>query len=188
MANPKKIRVRNSEVRNIKRKYLLDDPLNWHTHGEGQHAALASVFQEIGFVGHILVRPAGEKNRFYIVDGHERATHFKSDELVPCCVLDVDETEAKKLLASYDPLGYISGVDNEIAARLLEHVEFEDADLNDAIAKSLERIGEVDAMVAAAAATEDTTDPPDEFAVLDENIETQHECPKCGYEWSGGKT
>jgi hypothetical protein len=28
---------------------------------------------------------------------------------------------------------------------------------------------------------------PDEFASVDENIETEHSCPKCGYRWSGGK-
>jgi len=27
--------------------------------------------------------------------------------------------------------------------------------------------------------------PPDDFADVDENIDTEHECPKCGYRWSG---
>ena len=30
-------------------------------------------------------------------------------------------------------------------------------------------------------------EPPGEFQVYDETIETEHQCPKCGYEWSGGK-
>lgn len=30
-------------------------------------------------------------------------------------------------------------------------------------------------------------DAPDEFKEFDEDIETEHECPKCGYQWSGGK-
>jgi len=25
---------------------------------------------------------------------------------------------------------------------------------------------------------------PDEFPEMDEDIDTKHECPKCGYEWS----
>lgn len=29
--------------------------------------------------------------------------------------------------------------------------------------------------------------PPEDFAEYDETIETEHKCPKCGYEWSGGK-
>jgi ParB-like chromosome segregation protein Spo0J len=28
---------------------------------------------------------------------------------------------------------------------------------------------------------------PGEFAEVDENIETEHNCPKCGYKWSGGE-
>ena len=28
---------------------------------------------------------------------------------------------------------------------------------------------------------------PGEFPSVDENIETEHACPKCGYRWSGGK-
>jgi len=29
---------------------------------------------------------------------------------------------------------------------------------------------------------------PEDFKEVDENIETEHTCPKCGYQWSGGKT
>jgi len=28
---------------------------------------------------------------------------------------------------------------------------------------------------------------PQEFAEVDENIETEHQCPKCSYKWSGGQ-
>jgi ParB-like chromosome segregation protein Spo0J len=28
---------------------------------------------------------------------------------------------------------------------------------------------------------------PEDFSEVDENIETEHQCPKCGYQWSGGK-
>ena len=31
------------------------------------------------------------------------------------------------------------------------------------------------------------TEPPEEFKAVDENIATEHQCPKCGYQWSGGK-
>ena len=27
--------------------------------------------------------------------------------------------------------------------------------------------------------------PPDDFGEVDENLSTDHKCPKCGYEWSG---
>jgi ParB-like chromosome segregation protein Spo0J len=28
---------------------------------------------------------------------------------------------------------------------------------------------------------------PEDFKDVDENIDTEHECPKCGYRWSGGQ-
>lgn len=31
-------------------------------------------------------------------------------------------------------------------------------------------------------------DAPEAFTSFDETIETEHQCPKCGYAWSGGKT
>ena len=29
------------------------------------------------------------------------------------------------------------------------------------------------------------SEPPEEFKTFDLNIQTEHTCPKCGYEWSG---
>lgn len=34
---------------------------------------------------------------------------------------------------------------------------------------------------------DDDDTPPDDFKEYDENIDTEHECPKCGYKWSSGK-
>ena len=33
----------------------------------------------------------------------------------------------------------------------------------------------------------DESEPPLDFPEQDEDIPTQHECPKCGYKWSGGE-
>lgn len=30
-------------------------------------------------------------------------------------------------------------------------------------------------------------EPPADFKEVDENLPTEHTCPKCGYQWSGGK-
>lgn len=39
--------------------------------------------------------------------------------------------------------------------------------------------------VAGAAIQEADVVPPDDFASYDEDLETQYQCPKCKYEWSG---
>jgi len=146
------MRVRNAAVKEIKRKYLLPDPLNWHTHPEHQRRALAAVFREVGFVGHVLVRPApGQRNRWILIDGHERIGHFGPDEMVPCCVLDVDEAEARKLLRSYDPLGYLAGIDRAALDQLCGEAAFDDAELETLVTRGLDAI---------AAAGGETTDPP----------------------------
>ena len=35
--------------------------------------------------------------------------------------------------------------------------------------------------------TEEEEEPPTDFSEYNESIDTEHECPKCGYKWSGGK-
>jgi rubrerythrin len=43
--------------------------------------------------------------------------------------------------------------------------------------------GEVERILAAA----EEASPPEDFDEVDENISTDHKCPKCGYVWSGGE-
>lgn len=132
------MKVLNRETKNIKRKFLEADPDNPRVHNPQQREALAAAFDEIGFVGHVLVRPHPEKrNRYIVVDGHERIDHFKDNQAVPCCVLDVDAAQAKKLLLSYDPLGYLKEIDSEAESALREMVSFESEDLDRMVAEAL---------------------------------------------------
>jgi len=73
--------------------------------------------------------------------------------------------------------------------RTAELVEWEEDKLN-AVLKSLQDEG-VD-LVDVGYSPEDVKieaekEAPQEFAEVDENIETEHNCPKCGYKWSGGQ-
>jgi ParB-like chromosome segregation protein Spo0J len=73
--------------------------------------------------------------------------------------------------------------------RTAELAEWEDDKLN-AVLKSLQDEG-VD-LVDVGYSPEDVKievekEAPQEFAEVDENIETEHNCPKCGYKWSGGQ-
>ena len=73
--------------------------------------------------------------------------------------------------------------------RTAELAEWEEDKLN-AVLKSLQDEG-VD-LVDVGYSPEDVKieaekQAPQEFAEVDENIETEHNCPKCGYKWSGGQ-
>jgi ParB-like chromosome segregation protein Spo0J len=73
--------------------------------------------------------------------------------------------------------------------RTAELAEWEEDKLN-AVLKSLQDEG-VD-LVDVGYSPEDVKieaekEAPQEFAEVDENIETEHQCPKCSYKWSGGQ-
>jgi len=87
----------------------------------------------------------------------------------------------------------LAGVDATAFAiadnRTAELAEWEEDKLN-AVLKSLQDEG-VD-LVDVGYSMEDVKievekEAPQEFAEVDENIETEHNCPKCGYKWSGGQ-
>lgn len=69
--------------------------------------------------------------------------------------------------------------DGEALDRLLREVQVEDERLQQMFA---------DLVGAESVAAGEGEDPsaPEDFPEVDENIPTEHQCPKCGYRWSGG--
>lgn len=129
-------RDRVKELRRVRAGDLEPHPLNWRLHDDDQRAALEGVLEDVGFAGAVIVR---EHNGGYqIIDGHLRSG-MDPDAEVPVLVTDLDAAEAEKLLATYDPIGAMSGTDtenlralldsiqtdNENVQALLKHVEFE---------------------------------------------------------------
>ncbi len=58
-----------------------------------------------------------------LIDGHLRA-ETAPDAVVPVLVLDVDEREAAQLLATFDPLSALAGVDTGALESLLAEIDF----------------------------------------------------------------
>ena len=115
-----KIRDRVLELRRVPARDLLPDPRNWREHPTAQREALKGLLAEVGFAGALLARET--EHGLMLVDGHLRA-EVTPDTEVPVLVLDVDEKEAAKLLASFDPLSAMAGADDERLAALLKSVE-----------------------------------------------------------------
>jgi len=133
-----KFHIRSQVFKKIKRRFLDPDPLNWRTHGDGQIAALSASLSEIGFVGALLVRPKPRsKTRFYVLDGHARLEQFAADDPIPCCVIRISDSDARKLLASYDPITGMAGTDRDILDQLLDGIEFQSEELDGMIASVL---------------------------------------------------
>lgn len=140
-----KFRIRSQQFRTIKRKNLERDPLNWRTHGDKQVAALRGALSEIGFVGALLVRrKPNSKTQFLVIDGHARLSEFAPDDGVPCCVANITDTEARKLLATFDTISGMAGADRATFEKLIEGIEFSTDELDDMIDDALKSMPELE--------------------------------------------
>lgn len=115
------IRDRVVDLRRIRAGDLAENPRNWRRHPKRQRQALRALLSEIGFADAILARELPDGS-LEIVDGHLRKS-MEPEMLVPVLVLDVDEREADKLLATLDPLAALAVADPEPLARLLKSIE-----------------------------------------------------------------
>ncbi len=149
------IRDRIKSLRRVRAGDLLPHPKNWRRHPEGQRRAVQAALAEIGFADALLARETAEG--LMLIDGHLRAD-LDSDQKVPVLVLNVDEREAEKLLATLDPLAGLAETDLEAIGALAGSLDFEHPDLEAVVAELLGNELPVDVI-------EDTPpEPPDEPA------------------------
>jgi hypothetical protein len=130
------------ELRYVAASQLQPNPKNWRTHPEGQQNALRGILAEIGFASAVLARETPEGG-LRLIDGHLR-TETMGDALVPVLVLDVNEAEADKLLATIDPLGAMAEADTDKLRALLEEVETASEDLANMFIELAEEAGILD--------------------------------------------
>lgn len=165
------IRDRVKEFRRVKASELRPCPQNWRTHPTEQMDAIRGILSEVGFAGAELVRELDDGS-LMLIDGHARA-EVMGDNLVPVLVLDVDEAEAAKLLATFDPIGAMAGADSAALDALLREVDTGSEALQQLLAKLAEDAGvvpvdDVDVSIG---------DPPSDAG---DKVTT---CPACGHNW-----
>jgi ParB-like chromosome segregation protein Spo0J len=117
-------RDRIRELRRVKASELIANPKNWRTHPPAQRAAMAGVLSEIGYADALLARELPDGS-LQLVDGHLRA-ETSPDQEVPVLILDVDEAEADKILATLDPLASLAACDTAQLDALLRSIETSD--------------------------------------------------------------
>jgi len=175
------IRNRVKSLRMVPASDLRPNPKNWRTHPKAQQDALRGVLAEVGLADACLARELPDGS-LMLIDGHLRAETLGDGE-VPVLILDVNEAEADKLLATLDPLAAMADSDAVKLDELLRSVDTGSEALQQLIAATASQAGLYDTL------GEPPTEPgeveaPEDFKEVDENIETEHECPKCGYRWS----
>lgn len=114
------IRDRVKEFKRLKASEIQPNPKNWRTHPQAQQDALRGVLAEVGIAGALIVRklPAGG---YMLLDGHMRAD-VSPETKWPCLVLDVDDAEAAKLLATFDPISAMAEADSVKLDALLREI------------------------------------------------------------------
>lgn len=135
------VRDRIRELRRVPASSLRPNPRNWRTHPKAQMDAIRGVLAEIGYAGASIARELPDGS-LELIDGHARA-EVSGDDPVPVLVLDVSEEEAYKLLAVFDPIGAMAGLDAEKLAALLKDVQFQSSAIDDLIRKMLPEALEV---------------------------------------------
>jgi len=133
------IRDRVRELRRVPASQLQPNPRNWRTHPEAQQNVLRGVLAEVGMVGAVLARETAEGG-LMLIDGHLRAEMLGNED-IPVLILDVNEAEADKLLATFDPLGAMAGADADALRVLLEEVETSSHELAEMLAALAEEHG-----------------------------------------------
>lgn len=111
----------------LKASDLLGHELNPRRHGAFQKRALEAIGREVGLARSLLgYRDEGGKIR--LIDGHLRKEVLGQGE-VWVEVLDVSETEARKLLLSMDPLAALAESEIDALETLRSLVQTEEDDL-----------------------------------------------------------
>lgn len=100
----------------VKAGELVPHELNPRRHPEAQRAALAALYEEIGFARSLLAYELAD-GRLKLIDGHLRA-EMNPDHEVDVEVLDVNDAEARALILSIDPLAQLAEYDAGTLDRL----------------------------------------------------------------------
>ena len=124
----KSFRNRIKELKVVTQEELIPNEHNWRTHSAAQATALRRMLTDVGFVNPILTIRSGKK--YKIVDGHLRAG-VAEKEKVPIVVLDLTEEEARKVLATIDPITEMASSDGEEYHKLIDSFSKEMKDFLD---------------------------------------------------------
>lgn len=133
------IRDRIIDFRRVKASELRPSPRNWRSHPQAQQDALRGILAEVGYVDALLARPLPD-GTLELVDGHLRAETTPEME-VPVLVCDLDDAEAAKVLATFDPLSAMAESNAVMLDSLLRDVDTGSAALQEMLARLAEEAG-----------------------------------------------
>lgn len=173
---PKTIDWPADRVARLKVADLAPYARNARLHSSAQVDQLAEAIKRFGFTNPVIV-----DERHEIIAGHGRvmaALRIGLDEVPGVVIADgewsEDDVKAYRIWDNQSAL--LSEWSPELLRIELTELKMEGYDL--------QLTGFDETSLVSFMANPNPT-APSQFAAVDENIETQHSCPKCGYAWSG---
>lgn len=167
------IRDRIKELRRVKASDLIPNQKNWRKHPKEQRAALRGILNEIGFVGACLARELPDGS-LELIDGHLR-TETVGDSEVPVLVVDLNDAEAAKVLATLDPLAAMAEADAGMLGSLMAEFETQD----EAVRKMLDDL----AVDSGSVVPEFEPVTADIQGKLDQEQKKKTTCPNCRHQF-----
>lgn len=129
----------------INPEQVLANPMNFRTHPESQAAPMRAVLSDVGIVQNIIIN----RTTGHLIDGHLRvmeALKAGQSEL-PATIVELSPDEERLILASYDHLSSLAGIDVAQLDSLLRDVSSDSADIQAMISSFAEAEGVLDALM-----------------------------------------
>ena len=178
ITRPDRFRDRIRELRRVRCGDIEEHPGNIRRHGGAQMGALTGDLVERGKTRPLIAFPAdglgpkGDFDRLMFADGHGRRG-IDPDEVWPVIVTDLTREEADRDLFC-DSIGEMATYDPVALDAAIRAAETGCQEIADMLTQLWEDNKPPDEPAA-----------PEDFGEVDEEIETDYCCPKCGYKWSG---
>ena len=156
---------------------LSQDPANARLHGNKNLEAITASLKRFGQQKPIVIDSSGVVRAG---NGTLAAAKSLGWETVEVVVTDLQGSEATAYAIADNRTAELAEWDSDVLAASLNAIATDDPELLAAAGFDDSDLENLTAGVVENA-------PPEDFLEIDENIETEHECPKCGYKWSGAK-
>jgi ParB-like chromosome segregation protein Spo0J len=156
---------------------LSQDPANARLHPERNLAAITASLRRFGQQTPIVV---DKSNVVRKGNGTLQAAMAMGWDEIDCIRTELTSSDAIAYAIADNRTSELAEWDEDILAAQLQGLLTDDEALLEAAGFTE---GELEKILDDAIDEES----PEDFGEVDEDIDTEHECPKCGYKWSGGK-
>jgi ParB-like chromosome segregation protein Spo0J len=155
------------EVRKVPIESLSPDPANARKHPDRNIEQIVASLRRFGQQKPIVV---DQKSVVRAGNGTLEAAKRLGWAEIAVVVSDLPLSELTAYAVVDNRTAELAEWDKDILAGVLSDPDIGDLGFNE------DEIGKL---------TSPPVEAPDDFATVDESIETEHQCPKCGYRWSG---